>query len=217
MRWLIIIFGLFILSSCVPFPTKEYIPKPRGEYVTASWYGTNFHGRQTASGERFNMYALTCAHRTLKFGTRLRVTNPDNNQSVVVTVNDRGPFVRGRDIDLSYKAAQKIALIEKGIGKVKIEYLGRNIRYAKKIPFFPHKSSGLLTIQIGSFIEHSLAKRLKKGLEISYSNVYITTVYLKGQKFFRVRIGTFTNYNNAYSFAEKLADEGYSIFITAKK
>ncbi len=213
---LIIIYSLFIFFSCIPLSTKEYIPRQGSEYVTASWYGPNFHGRPTASGERFNMYALTCAHKRLKFGTSLRVTNPDNNQSVVVTVNDRGPFVRGRDLDLSYRAAKKIGLIEKGVGKVRIEYLERNMRYAKKIPFIPPKSSVLLTIQVGSFIEQSLAKRLKKGLELSYDDVYISMVYIKGQKFYRVRMGTFKKYNSAFSLAEKLAEEGYNIFITAK-
>jgi rare lipoprotein A len=67
------------------------------------------------------MHAMTCAHRSYKFGTKLRVTNPENNKSVVVTVNDRGPFVRGRDIDLSYAAAKKIGIIRKGVGRVKIE------------------------------------------------------------------------------------------------
>jgi rare lipoprotein A len=69
------------------------------------------------------MYAMTCAHKTLKFGTKLRVTNPDNNKSVIVTVNDRGPFIRGRDLDLSYGAAKEIGLMEKGVGRVKIEYV----------------------------------------------------------------------------------------------
>lgn len=67
------------------------------------------------------MYAMTCAHRTLPFGTRIRVTNPDNDKSVIVTVNDRGPFIRGRDLDLSYGAAKKIGMIRKGVGKVKME------------------------------------------------------------------------------------------------
>ena len=69
------------------------------------------------------MYAMTCAHRTLRFGTKLRVTNPDNNKSVIVTVNDRGPFIRGRDLDLSYGAAKKIGIVKKGVGRVKMEII----------------------------------------------------------------------------------------------
>ena len=69
------------------------------------------------------MYAMTCAHKTLKFGSKLRVTNPDNNKSVIVTVNDRGPFIRGRDLDLSYGAAKKIGIVKKGVARVKMEYI----------------------------------------------------------------------------------------------
>lgn len=87
----------------------------------ASWYGKKFHGRKTASGERFNMYDLTAAHRTLPFGTRVKVTNLENNQSVVVRINDRGPFAEGRIIDLSYAAARKIGMIEKGVARVRIK------------------------------------------------------------------------------------------------
>ena len=78
----------------------------------ASWYGKKFHGKKTASGERFNMYELTAAHRTLPFGTKVKVTNLENNKSVVVRINDRGPHVKGRIIDLSYAAAKKIDMIE---------------------------------------------------------------------------------------------------------
>ena len=89
----------------------------------ASWYGPKFHGRQTANGERFNMDALTAAHRTLPFGTKVRVVNPDNGKAVVVRINDRGPYAGHRVIDLSRKAAQSIGLMRKGVGKVKIEVL----------------------------------------------------------------------------------------------
>jgi len=78
----------------------------------ASWYGREFHGKQTASGENFNMFALTCAHRDYPLGTKLRVSNPANGKEVECIVNDRGPLVTGRDIDLSYAAAKKIGLID---------------------------------------------------------------------------------------------------------
>jgi rare lipoprotein A len=87
----------------------------------ASYYGEGFHGRKTAAGEVFDQRKLTCAHRDLPFGTRLKVTNLENNRSVIVMVNDRGPWVRGRIIDLSYAAAKKIGMIQKGVVKVKIE------------------------------------------------------------------------------------------------
>lgn len=91
----------------------------------ASWYGPGFHGRQTASGERFDQNALTAAHRSLAFGTRVRVTNLSNGRSVVVTINDRGPFVGGRIIDLSKQAAAKIGMVRQGTAKVRVEVVGR--------------------------------------------------------------------------------------------
>jgi rare lipoprotein A len=164
------------------------------------------------------MYGLTAAHKTMKFGTRLSVTNPDNNRSVTVTVNDRGPFIAGRDLDLSYGAAKAIGLTEKGVGRVKIEFLGRDTRYVKRIAFTPSKTpiSGGVTIQVGSFTEESRAYRLKQGLEIRYKDVYISTAYIKGTKYYRVQIGKYSNYGSAYSVATKLAEEGYSTFITSR-
>lgn len=87
----------------------------------ASYYGRRFHGRRTANGERFNMNAMTAAHKTLPFGTMVRVTNPHNGKSVTVRINDRGPFIRGRTIDLSRGAAQKIGLVARGHGRVELE------------------------------------------------------------------------------------------------
>jgi len=89
----------------------------------SSYYGPKFHGRLTASGEVFDMHQLTAAHKTLPFGTRIRVTNLDNNKQVVVIINDRGPFVKDRILDLSLGAAKKIDLIQSGTAKVKIEIL----------------------------------------------------------------------------------------------
>lgn len=91
----------------------------------ASWYGPGFHGRRTANGERFNQNAMTAAHRTLPFGTRIRVTNLRNNRQVIVRVNDRGPFVGGRVLDLSAGAARAIGLKSAGVGPVRIEVLSR--------------------------------------------------------------------------------------------
>ncbi|AFZ49780.1 rare lipoprotein A [Dactylococcopsis salina PCC 8305] len=91
----------------------------------ASWYGSRFHGRRTASGERFNAYAHTAAHRSLPFGTKVRVTNLRNGRSVVVRINDRGPSSRGRVIDLSRAAAQNIGMLRSGVAPVRIEIIGR--------------------------------------------------------------------------------------------
>ncbi len=124
---LLIICVIFI-SSCTTVKHKFY---PEVNYGIASWYGKEFHGDLTSSGEVFDMYRKTCAHREYPFGTMLKVTNVSNNKSVYCLVNDRGPFISGRDIDLSYAAAREIGLIGEGVGEVKIEYAGRDTSYIK--------------------------------------------------------------------------------------
>ena len=90
----------------------------------ASWYGKRYHGRTTASGEPFDMNAMTAAHKKLPFGTKVRVTNLANGRAVQVVINDRGPFIPGRIIDLSRGAAAKIGMIDSGVAKVRVEILG---------------------------------------------------------------------------------------------
>jgi len=106
-------------------PAHEEAPRPgqpeTTQVVTASWYGPGFHGQETARGETFDQHALTAAHRTLPLGTEAKVTNLDTGQSVTVTINDRGPYVPGRQLDLSLAAAKQIGLTKKGVAKVKIE------------------------------------------------------------------------------------------------
>jgi rare lipoprotein A len=92
----------------------------------ASYYGKGFHGRRTASGQRFNQHALTAAHRSLRFGTRVRVTNLRNRKSVVVTINDRGPYAKGRIVDLSRAAAQHLGMIKSGVARVRLKVVGHS-------------------------------------------------------------------------------------------
>jgi rare lipoprotein A len=107
-------------------PTKKQKKKSEkgkkgyAETGVASWYGKKFHGRQTANGERYDMYGMTAAHKTLPFGTMVEVTNLTNGKKVTVRINDRGPFIRGRIIDLTYTAAKKIDMIGPGTAKVRI-------------------------------------------------------------------------------------------------
>jgi rare lipoprotein A len=89
----------------------------------ASYYADKFHGRKTANGEIFDMYKKSAAHKTLPFNTMLKVTNLKNNKNVIVRINDRGPFVKGREIDLSYRAAQELGMIPEGVARVKIKIL----------------------------------------------------------------------------------------------
>ncbi len=118
------ILFIFLLSVVSCSVTKETPAKSKYTYYQkgdASWYGPGFNGKPTASGETFNMNKLTAAHRKLPFGTQVRVTNLKNGKSVLVRINDRGPFKKGRVIDLSKKAAEAINLIHDGVAPVKIE------------------------------------------------------------------------------------------------
>ena len=107
----------------------------------ASYYSNGLHGRRMSNGERYDCNAFTCAHRTLPFGTRLKITNPRNGKSVIVRVTDRGPFVRGRVVDLSYAAARELGTIASGVAYVKVEL----VRKETEIPF-PSESNGTLEI-----------------------------------------------------------------------
>ncbi len=109
---------LFLASGC-----QSTLDPGDDTYGKASYYGKKYHGRKTASGERFNMWAYTAAHRTLPFGAVLRVTNRKNRKQVTVRINDRGPFVSGRIIDLSYAAAKRIDMIRDGVVEVRLERL----------------------------------------------------------------------------------------------
>jgi rare lipoprotein A len=107
-----------ITESTVNTSSIEYVN--RGT-MKASWYGPKFHGKLTANGEIYDQMALTAAHKSLKFGTLLKVTNPKNGKSVIVRINDRGPYVGDRELDLSKRSAMKLGLIKRGVARVKIE------------------------------------------------------------------------------------------------
>jgi rare lipoprotein A len=126
MKRRLIVFWIFCgMIGWVQQCTYPEYPEARSEVFTgkASYYGEEFHGRKTANGEIFDMYGLTAAHRTFPFGTVCRVTNRKSGKSVVVRINDRGPFVAGRVLDLSYKAADEIGGIREGVMNVRIEVL----------------------------------------------------------------------------------------------
>lgn len=111
---------IFFIFICI-FLSLSCSYYKRGD--VASWYGIEYQGKKTSRGEDFDMMKYTAAHKMLPLGTIVKVTNLENGKSVVVVINDRGPFIRGRNIDLSYAAAQEIGMIEKGVQKVKIEVL----------------------------------------------------------------------------------------------
>jgi rare lipoprotein A len=117
----LVLAGASLTGCALP---RQFGERPvAAERGDASYYAHDFHGRKTASGEHFDMHELTAAHRTLPMGTRVRVTNLDNGRDVVVRINDRGPFKRGRVIDVSYEAAKKLDMIASGVAPVKVEVL----------------------------------------------------------------------------------------------
>ncbi len=114
------------VPGCATAPKAQisHIPYDQGEFIQeglASWYGPGFHGRKTASGERYDQRDLTCAHRKLPFGTKLKVTNLRNGQELILTVNDRGPFIGKRIVDVSHEAAKQLDFIHEGTTRVRLE------------------------------------------------------------------------------------------------
>ena len=124
-RAMLALVGLLTLAGCSHAPKPALGPGEAGstEVGDASYYGREFEGRRTASGERYRGDELTAAHRTLPFGTRLRVTNLGNGRSVEVVVNDRGPHRRGRVLDVSRRAAERLGMVRDGVARVRIELL----------------------------------------------------------------------------------------------
>ncbi len=127
-------------------------PRSFVQYGVASWYGPGWHGRRTSSGEIYNMYDYTAAHLTLPFGTQVIVTNMSNGKKVVVRINDRGPFKKGRIIDLSYAAAKRIDMIDKGTAYVKVEL------YKPPPGFKVVPEPRYYSVQVGAFSEMNNAK-----------------------------------------------------------
>ena len=193
---LIAIFSLFIFSTNSTAQDKNILAyKDRGiryypHYVSkghikigkASWYGKQFHRRLTASGERYNMYSMTAAHRTYALNTILKVTNLSNHKSVRVRINDRGPFYRSRDIDLSYGAAKRIGLTHKGVGRVKIEVLSSPKKYRrhKRICKFKSKPKKIYNIQVASFFDKKFANDYRKKHKLK--NAKIIKKYIANKK-----------------------------------
>lgn len=114
------------LETKLPSVDPELVNYVNLGTMKASWYGPGFHGRKTANGEKFDQMSYTAAHKSLRFGTLLKITNPKNGKSIVVRINDRGPYIEGRDLDLSKAAAHELGLISKGVARLKVEELKIN-------------------------------------------------------------------------------------------
>ena len=215
---LIVVF--LLLTACGPRHRVVYerrIPSPEKETKIekretrevqqgiASWYGKDFHGKHTSSGEVYDMYQLTCAHQTLPLGTMVMVTNLENGKSVELKVNDRGPFVKGRIIDVSYAAAKMLDMCEKGTTMVKVEVFGPVIEQVQRF-----------TLQVGSFVDEANAQRLAEQLRKSFENVHVATMETQTQKYHRVRVGQFETRESALVAAEKLSQMGFKVLVTSR-
>ncbi len=202
-----------------------YYPLPSSQGFVqigyASWYGWHFHGRKTASGERYNMYAYTAAHKTLPMNTLVEVTNLKNGRHVVVRINDRGPFVKGRIIDLSYAAAKKLGMLRTGTAPVKIVALGEANRLDGTIVYktHPNFNIGDFFVQVGAFRNYERAVKLKRYLYKKYNRfVRITKVSTEVGELFRVQIFASHNYKRAQKFKHKLEMQGFlDAFLVAAK
>jgi rare lipoprotein A len=197
---------------------KRYTPMTSAygyeEKGNASWYGKKFHGRKTSNGETYNMYAMTAAHKTLPMGTWVKVYNLDNHKEVTLRVNDRGPFVTGRIIDLSYTGAKKIGMVGPGTARVRVTALGKATSYSKKtnepVAFKPLDYwKGNFTVQVGSFKVKTNAEDYRKKLANTYLNAHFIRYEDYRGHFYRVRIGRFDNLKDAVQFSEKLMTEGF--------
>jgi rare lipoprotein A len=170
------------------------------EQGIASWYGKEFHQRPTATGEVYDMYAMTAAHRTLPLGTSVVVTALDTNRTVHVRINDRGPFVEDRIIDLSYGAAKELGILQKGTTRVEIRCSFTEDTLRDQLGYW---------VQLGAYEDRDRAGELALSLEEEYKNVRV----LSSSSYHHVRIGPFRSEPEATRLKELLHEKGLSAFV----
>lgn len=169
----------------------------------ASWYGHPYHGRATTSGEIYDMEKRTAAHRTLAFGVRVRVENLSNGREVEVRINDRGPFVADRIVDLSRAAAEQLQMIGPGTARVRLRVVG--------LPDRP--AAGFFAVQVGSFRDRSNAERLRRKLEVEHGAASIREHDSPRGLFHRVLAGRESDTAGAEALATKLRSAGLAGFV----
>lgn len=218
-------------SNYVVFGKRYNVMPTSRNYVErgiASWYGTKFHGNRTSSGESYDMYAMTAAHKTLPLPTYARVTNITNGRSVVVKINDRGPFHGNRVIDLSYSAAAKLGILGEGTGLVEVRALdprqtdpGPQLIEAKRPPAahaIPRSeiptqtvthTTPALYLQIGAFVNRQNAEQLRKKLsQVKIPDIQISEDHQNQRSVYRVRIGPLASVADADRMASSLERYG---------
>lgn len=203
---------------------KRYFPIPSAhgysEKGIASWYGPGFHGRRTSNGEIYDKHAMTAAHKTLPMNTMLLVKNIDNGKKTVVRVNDRGPFVRGRVIDLSYKAAQIIGAINKGTARVQIVALAERNKDTNDRPgelIYSDLNAGEFYVQIGAFGQKINALKLQKRFTEAAHTTVIQKYFGPESILYRVQVYAGKDIHLAERAETALLDHGYvGAFIIAR-
>jgi rare lipoprotein A len=175
----------------------------------ASWYGKDFQGKKTSNGERYDMNAMTAAHKTLPLGVFVKIRNIDNGNEAIVRVNDRGPFVKGRIVDLSYAAAKKLGVDIVGTAPVRIEALGYRANGEENYRAPDSYDAGNYTVQVGSFKEYRNAHRLCEEMKkrFGFSEVLLTKVH--GDNFYRVYTGKYPSLHAAENAEMEFSDHGY--------
>ncbi len=179
----------------------------------ASWYGKDFHGKKTSNGEIYDMYARTAAHKTLPMGVTVRVTNLNNGKVILARINDRGPFVKGRIIDLSYTLAQELDIVGPGTAPVRVEALGfRETDGSGHVAYRQPRSYsiGSYAIQIGAFTVRENADRLAGEMRARYGSASVEEGWVKGQLFYRVRVGKYTTLESAEGAQLDFERSGYA-------
>ncbi len=179
----------------------------------ASWYGPGFHGRTSASGAVYDQHGFTAAHQTLPLGARVMVTNLNNGKSAEVTINDRGPFAKGRIIDLSYAAAQSLGMIGAGTAPVRLEILDGPLKIDKIRERLDY------TLQIGSFTDMENARKLKDQLSKGFakpSEITIVPFKSSDNTFYRVQAGNFSSRGDAEEQAKQFTGQGLPVVIMEK-
>jgi rare lipoprotein A len=187
----------------------------------ASWYGREFHGRKTSNGETYNMFAMTAAHKTLPLGTFVRIQNLENSKTTVVRVNDRGPFVRGRIIDLSYTAARELDIVGPGTARVEVVALETpDLPGMASKPSMNHPElymTGNFSVQVGSFSTRQNATAMKSRLDGLYQDVRILEYNDGARIFYRVWVGRLKTMNQAKEYEALLIRKGFdNAFVVAE-
>jgi rare lipoprotein A len=204
----LMIAGL-IAGGCSSSPKVRTVSPGYSEKGLASWYGGKFHGRATASGEIYDMHDMTAAHKTMPLGTMVEVKNLDNGRKVRVKVNDRGPFVKGRIIDLSFAAAKEIEMVGPGTANVKVVVLTTPRAASSSPP--PSSRHSRWIVQAGAFQELSRAEALADDLAGEFKDV---DVHRHGT-YYRVEIGPWKKRKKADKAQRKLERSGHDAIVKA--